>query len=120
MKRLIEMSRRKLIAIPPKFKSYLSGKIDWTQRLIVILGHRGTGKTTLMLQHMHESNVKSKEFQTLLLLQMALKVAQEVKFRFGYSAFYIREKTLGFLFDQIPVLISGSFGPMNYFIFKIM
>jgi predicted AAA+ superfamily ATPase len=58
MERLIEMSRRKLVAKPPKFKRYLSDQIDWAQRLIVILGHRGTGKTTLMLQHMHESNIK--------------------------------------------------------------
>ena len=32
------------------FKRFLFKKIDWTDRLIGILGARGTGKTTLLLQ----------------------------------------------------------------------
>jgi len=32
------------------FKRYLSGEINWNSRLIEILGSRGAGKTTLMLQ----------------------------------------------------------------------
>jgi uncharacterized protein len=35
-------------------KRYLYSRIDWTSRCIGILGARGTGKTTLMLQHVAE------------------------------------------------------------------
>jgi predicted AAA+ superfamily ATPase len=35
-------------------KRYLYGRIDWKERCIGILGARGTGKTTLMLQHIKE------------------------------------------------------------------
>lgn len=33
------------------FIRYLHNKIDWDARLIAILGARGTGKSTLILQH---------------------------------------------------------------------
>ncbi|MBI9032646.1 ATP-binding protein [bacterium] len=35
--------------VPTKFKRYL--EIDWNQRLIIITGARGTGKTTMVLQY---------------------------------------------------------------------
>ena len=35
--------------VPTTFKRYLT--IDWSKRLIIITGARGTGKTTLVLQH---------------------------------------------------------------------
>ena len=34
-----------------RFVRYLHQDIDWSARLIAILGSRGVGKTTLMLQH---------------------------------------------------------------------
>jgi len=54
MERLIEISSRKQQVVLPIFKRYLADEIDWSQRLILILGHRGSGKTTLMLQKMQE------------------------------------------------------------------
>lgn len=36
----------------PSTKRYLYEKIDWSARCLGILGARGTGKTTLMLQHL--------------------------------------------------------------------
>lgn len=54
MYRLLDISQRKQQAALPVFKRYLTDAIDWSQRLILILGHRGTGKTTLMLQKMQE------------------------------------------------------------------
>ncbi|MEA2103908.1 MAG: AAA family ATPase [Candidatus Cloacimonadota bacterium] len=39
--------------IPTRFRRYI--KIDWSKRLIVIVGARGTGKTTLVLQHFIET-----------------------------------------------------------------
>lgn len=36
----------------PTTKRYLYEKIDWSARCLGILGARGTGKTTMMLQHL--------------------------------------------------------------------
>jgi len=36
-------------------KRYLINKIDWSDKLIGILGQRGVGKTTLMLQYIKEN-----------------------------------------------------------------
>lgn len=54
MERLVQNSKRKKAAKLPAFTRYLFETIDWNQRLILILGHRGTGKTTLMLQRMQQ------------------------------------------------------------------
>jgi len=51
---LRDLSVRRMLAAPYEFKRYLYGDIDWRDRLIMIKGARGTGKTTLMLQHMRE------------------------------------------------------------------
>lgn len=37
--------------VPRKFKRYLFDKINWDARMIMITGARGTGKTTIVLQH---------------------------------------------------------------------
>ncbi|MBQ5538630.1 MAG: AAA family ATPase [Bacteroidales bacterium] len=42
------------------FVRYLHGKINWLSRLIVIVGARGVGKTTMLLQHIKISNATSK------------------------------------------------------------
>ena len=41
---------------PTSFVRYLHDQIDWSSRLIAILGSRGVGKSTMILQHikMHE------------------------------------------------------------------
>ncbi|MDR3287617.1 MAG: AAA family ATPase [Prevotellaceae bacterium] len=38
------------------FKRYLLPKIDWTNRMFGIIGGRGVGKTTLILQHIKENH----------------------------------------------------------------
>jgi len=58
MEYLIEKSDRKIQFIKGKPKRYLFDKIDWEQRLVLILGYRGVGKTTLLLQYLSESNKK--------------------------------------------------------------
>lgn len=52
---LRDLSVRRMRATPTAFKRYLHGRIDWRDRLIMVKGARGTGKTTLMLQRMHEA-----------------------------------------------------------------
>ncbi len=46
--------QQRLIAALSQTKRYIYDRIDWSERCIGILGARGTGKTTLMLQHVRE------------------------------------------------------------------
>lgn len=50
MEQLLDKSRRKIKSVPTKFKRYLYHQINLNHRLISILGARGTGKTTMLLQ----------------------------------------------------------------------
>jgi len=69
-----------------KHKRYLYKKIDWSQRLIGILGQRGQGKTTMMLQYIKEHyaddssalyiSLDNPYFQTLSLLDFAQEFSQ--------------------------------------------
>lgn len=55
MKSYYETSTRLIAATSTKIVRYLYGEIDWKQRMVGILGARGTGKTTLMLQYIKNS-----------------------------------------------------------------
>ena len=46
--------QHRLIESVSVVKRYLYSRIDWNERCIGILGARGTGKTTLMLQHVRD------------------------------------------------------------------
>lgn len=50
MQELLIKSDRKIKTVPDRFHRYLFHKINTNNRLISILGARGTGKTTLLLQ----------------------------------------------------------------------
>lgn len=50
-----------LTTVSTKFVRYLSGKIDWKWRLNGILGARGTGKTTILLQQLKQNHGTSNE-----------------------------------------------------------
>lgn len=54
MKNLLKLSKKKAAAVSTDFKRFLIDKIDWNERLILILGQRGAGKTTLVLQRMKQ------------------------------------------------------------------
>lgn len=58
MEWLIQKSEQKTRQIKDKKKRYLFDVIDFSQKLIIILGYRGTGKTTLLLQHLQSSHKK--------------------------------------------------------------
>ena len=51
MKALFMTSDRMLSQVDMRFVRYLHEQINWEARLIAILGTRGVGKTTLVLQH---------------------------------------------------------------------
>lgn len=51
---LFAIQRKLVNNLPLNFKRYLYDKINWNNRMITITGARGTGKTTLVLQHLIE------------------------------------------------------------------
>ncbi len=53
METLLKEQQRLLQTVSPT-KRYLYDLIDWNERCIGVLGARGTGKTTLLLQHVKE------------------------------------------------------------------
>lgn len=48
---LFAIQNRLVASLPGDFTRSLYGDINWDQRLIILTGARGTGKTTLVLQH---------------------------------------------------------------------
>ncbi len=52
---ILRIYNRRLQGTPEGFKRYLIDKIDWRDNLIAIKGAKGTGKTTMLLQHIKES-----------------------------------------------------------------
>jgi hypothetical protein len=51
MDKLFEVFTRLLNAVNTDFKRYLIDEIDWSNRMIVVTGPRGCGKTTMLLQY---------------------------------------------------------------------
>ena len=51
---LRDLSAKRMQTAPQAFKRYLFERIDWRDRLLIVKGARGTGKTTLMLQRMRD------------------------------------------------------------------
>ena len=55
MQRLLNTYARLLANVDGSFMRYLYPQIDWNNRLIIIKGARGVGKTTMLLQHIKKS-----------------------------------------------------------------
>jgi predicted AAA+ superfamily ATPase len=55
MEELVEQFRRRIARVSLKFVRSLMEKVNWKSRLIGIRGARGTGKTTLILQHIKKT-----------------------------------------------------------------
>jgi len=55
MQNLFEYSKRLINKVDTSFKRYLYDEINWQNRLIGIIGARGVGKTTLVLQHIKDN-----------------------------------------------------------------
>lgn len=56
MDKLIQQFQTRLKSLNFTFKRYLCKQINWNNRLIAIIGARGVGKTTLLLQHIKENH----------------------------------------------------------------
>lgn len=59
MQRLIDHYNRLIVSTNLDKKRYLFYRINWSHRLIGITGPRGTGKTTLLLQHIKQEKMQS-------------------------------------------------------------
>lgn len=93
MNRLIEKSKRKLQHLKQQKYRALFHEIDWNERFIMLLGHRGTGKTTLMLQRMETDREKSIYLSLddfLFETHRLVEVFDEL-YHLGYRHFYIDE-----------------------------
>jgi predicted AAA+ superfamily ATPase len=55
MEKLVQYSTSMINGVGLNFKRYLWKKINWENRLNVITGARGVGKTTLLLQYIKEN-----------------------------------------------------------------
>jgi predicted AAA+ superfamily ATPase len=54
MDNLLAKSNKKVTGSIEKIKRLIYDDIQWEERLILLLGYRGVGKTTLMLQRLKE------------------------------------------------------------------
>ena len=95
MKMLYRTFRMRLEDTPTDYVRYLHDEISWNSRLIAILGARGVGKSTLILQHikLYEDiqttlyvSADDIYFSTHTLVELAAKFYQE-----GGKALYIDE-----------------------------
>jgi uncharacterized protein len=120
MEQLIRQSRALVARTQPTPRRFLFSQIDWNWRLICIKGARGTGKTTMLLQHMALTDhaiyltLDDLWFTSNSLLDTVLGLHQR-----GYQRFYLDEvhkytgwsrevKNLYDLYPSIELVITGS------------
>ena len=65
MQRLFDAMDHRARQVETGFHRYLCAKIDWRDHLICIKGARGTGKTTMLLQHYVEEYRRKKRGDAL-------------------------------------------------------
>lgn len=121
MEKLIKKSERKLKQLTKKHHRSIFTEINWDERLVVLLGHRGTGKTTLLLQNF-KSNPEHGIFLSLddfYFETNRLISTIEVLYDKGYRTFYLDEvhrylnwsrdiKQIYDDFDDAKIIATGS------------
>lgn len=116
--KMLDLSRRRINSISLTTRRFLLDKIDWRDRLISIIGSRGTGKTTLILQHIRESFTSGSD--TVLYVSMdnlwfeshSLPELAEMHYQNGGTHIFIDEvhylknwqKIIKYLYDDFPEL----------------
>lgn len=125
MEKLIELFRKKMTGPLPVFERELERKINWNARLISVRGSRGTGKTTLFLQHIKKTfsnnlnkvlyvNLDNIYFSNNTLVELAEKFASR-----GGTHLFIDEvhkyenwskeiKNLYYDFPELHIAFTGS------------
>ncbi len=123
MQRLYEAMYRLLEQAPVKFHRYLYDEIKWDNHMLGIVGPRGVGKTTLMLQHLRESHAADEALyvsaDNLYFTDHSLYDVAEELVRNGGRYFFIDEvhkypdwsRELKAMYDSLPdlhVYFTGS------------
>ncbi len=124
MEFLVKLSRKKIEENTIQTKRYLYERIDLNNRLIAILGARGTGKTTLMLQLIKEKyNLLETIYLSLdhifFLENRLVDVIESLYTRYGIRHFFLDEvhkyknwqqeiKNIYDFYNDIKIIISGS------------
>jgi hypothetical protein len=93
MESLLFKSNKKVANSIDKIKRLIYDDIHWDERLILLLGYRGVGKTTLMLQRLREFCEKGIYFSMddLYFETNRLVTVVEELYTLGYRAFFIDE-----------------------------
>ena len=122
---LLTASERLVSETDMGFCRYLSGRIDWTDRLICIKGPKGAGKTTLILQHIKETFGARSEKAVYLALDHLWFASHEVLpvidwlYANGFTHVFLDEvhhaekwqpliKTIYDFYPKLNVVYSGS------------
>ena len=122
---LLEASARLVAETDMSFRRYLCEKIDWNDRLICVKGPKGTGKTTLILQHIKEKFGPESDKAVYLALDHLWFASHEVLpvidwlYANGYTHVFLDEvhhaekwqplvKTICDFYPKLNVVYSGS------------
>lgn len=121
MDSLIEKSIKKVNASKGKIKRSIYNDIAWNERLLILLGYRGVGKTTILLQRLSEIGEKGIYFSLddLFFESNRLVTTVEKLYTLGYRMFFVDEvhryqfwskdlKQLYDDFDDIQIVATGS------------
>ena len=121
MEILLSKSVKKAASASGKAKRLIFDDIQWNERLILLLGYRGVGKTTLLLQRLQEIGDKGIYFSLddLYFENNRLVSVVEQCYALGYRTFFMDEvhryqfwskdlKQLYDDFEDIQVVATGS------------
>ena len=122
MEKLYELFYAKLDETPTSFLRYLHHRINWNNRMIAILGERGVGKTTLILQKIKQDGIEHTLYfgaDNVYFAQHSLFDTANEFYRKGGQRLYIDEihkyqswsSELKMIYDycpQLQVVITGS------------
>lgn len=122
MEKLYELFYAKLDETPIGFLRYLHHRINWKNRMIAILGERGVGKTTLILQKIKQDGIEHTLYfgaDNVYFAQHSLFDTANEFYRKGGQRLYIDEihkypswsTELKMIYDycpQLQVVITGS------------
>ena len=122
MENLYELFYAKLDETPTSFMRYLHDRINWNNRMIAILGERGVGKTTLILQKIKQDGIEHTLYfgaDNVYFAQHSLFDTANEFYRKGGQRLYIDEihkypswsTELKMIYDycpQLQVVITGS------------
>lgn len=121
MERLVKISEKRIKLVDTGFVRYLYNQIDWDQRLTIVKGARGTGKTTLLLQRLKQLDEKGiyLSLDDFYFESNRLLLLIEQLYESGFRYFFLDEvhqylhwskdlKNLYDNFSDIKMVVTGS------------